>query len=381
MKKINKYIISIYILIFIFILLSLTIFLPKMRILYYNFINPFFWLILFLISLYLSRGDIVKKRYKYDYAQIVFISVMVYLIIYYLFGLFTGYSNLPYNHSFLGILMNLWSNVLILVFQEYVRQVLINRSGNKTRLLIIITGIYTACSIINLGYGYQFSDVNATFKFIYVIFIGEFAKNILLSYLTYKSNFIPAIVYSLLLQLPVYLLPITPNFNWFLEGSFRLLLPFFIFILCSKFYEKKERIKSRRSKKAISLMPLLVIIIPMLLLVSGVLKYQMMAVASNSMYPIFERGDALIYEKLSNEELDEIKENDVIVFTRDNVVVFHRVIRIESNGTTTKHYITKGDNNNTEDTGYITKNDILGIYKFSIRFLGFPSVWLQELIG
>jgi signal peptidase I len=48
-------------------------------------------------------------------------------------------------------------------------------------------------------------------------------------------------------------------------------------------------------------MPLLVIIIPMLLLVSGVLKYQMMAVASNSMYPIFERGDALIYEKLSNE--------------------------------------------------------------------------------
>jgi len=243
MKKINKYIISIYILIFIFILLSLTIFLPKMRILYYNFINPFFWLMLFLLGLCLSRGDIVKKRYKYDYMQIVFISVMVYLIIYYLFGLITGYNNLPYNHSFLGIIKNLWSNVFILFFQEYVRQILINRSGNKTRLLIIITGIYTVCSILNLGYGYQFSDANAIFKFIYVIFIGELAKNILLSYLTYKSNFIPAIVYSFLLQLPVYLLPITPNFNWFLEGSFRLLLPFFIFILCSKFYEKKERIK------------------------------------------------------------------------------------------------------------------------------------------
>jgi len=128
-------------------------------------------------------------------------------------------------------------------------------------------------------------------------------------------------------------------------------------------------------------MPLLIIIIPMLLLVSGVFKYQMMAVASNSMYPVFERGDAIIYEKLTKEELDEIKENDVIVFVKDNVIVFHRVVRIESSGSTTKHYITKGDNNNAEDHGYITKKDILGIYKVSIKFFGFPSVWLQELIG
>ena len=379
MKKINKYIGSIYLLIIIFTFLSLTMFLPNMKVLYYNFINPFFWIILFCISVLLSRGDYVKKRYKYDYTQIVFISVMVYLIIYYFIGLITGYNTLPYNHSFIGIIKNLWSYVFVIFFQEYVRQVLINRSGNKKILLITITGIYAVFNIINISYGYVFNDYNTIFKFIYVILVGEVAKSILITYLTYKSNFIPSLIYLGLLQLSIYLLPIIPNLNWFLEGSLNLLLPFFIYVFCSRFFERKEKIRSKR-KKTISMLPIIVITLIFLLLVSGVLKYQMMAVASNSMKPFFARGHALIYEKLNEEEKGQIKENDIIVFKKDSSIIFHRVVSIEY-VYNTKHYITKGDNNNTIDIGYITDKEIIGIYKISIPFLGYPSVWLQELIG
>ena len=380
MKKINNYIICIYLLLVLFLFLSLLLFLPNMRGLYYSFINPFFWIVLFFVSKLLSKNDNVRKKYKYDYIQIVFISVMVYLIVYYLFGLVTGYNTLPYDRSFLGIIKNLWSYVLIIFFQEYIRQILINRSGKKKLLLIIITSIYAVCSIINLSYAYIFNDFNAVLRFIYVIVIGEISKNILLTYLTYKSNFVPSFIYSMVLQLPIYILPIIPNYNWFLDGSFKLLLPFLIFIVCSKFYERKEGIRLNKRKKSISLMPMLFIIIPMILLVSGVLKYQTMAVASNSMYPVFKRGHVLLYEKLNEEEKEKIKENDIIVFKKNDSIIFHRVIEIRYSEVNTKYYITKGDNNNTVDNDYITSKDIVGVYKFSIPYLGYPSIWLQEFI-
>lgn len=380
MKKINNYIIFIYSLLILFLLLSLVIFLPNFRSLYYDFINPFFWIMLFFISKLFSKNDNVRKKYKYDYIQIVFISVMVYLIIYYLFGLVTGYNTLPYDRSFLGVIKNLWSYVFVLFFQEYIRQILINRSGKSKLLLIIITGIYATYSIINLSYAYIFSDFNTVLRFIYVIAIGEISRNILLTYLTYKSNYMPSFVFLMSLQLPIYILPIIPNYNWFLEGSFKLMLPFSIFILCSKFYEKKEGYRLNRRKRTMSLMPMIIIIIPMILLVSGVLKYQTMAVASNSMYPVFKRGDVLLYEKLTEDEKEKIKENDIIVFKKENSIIFHRVIEIRYSGLNTKHFITKGDNNNTIDNDYITSKDIVGIYKFSIPYLGYPSIWLQEFI-
>ena len=41
-------------------------------------------------------------------------------------------------------------------------------------------------------------------------------------------------------------------------------------------------------------------------------------------------------------------------------------------------YVTKGDNNNVEDFYLVDSKNIQGIYKFSIPFIGFPSVWLNE---
>ena len=380
MKKINKYIMFIYLLIFVFLFLSFIIFLPNMSRIYFDFINPIFWIILFFVSKLLSKGDNVKKKYRYDYLQIIFISVMVYLITYYLLGLVTGYNTLPYDRSFIGIVKNLWSFVIVIVFQEYIRQILINRSGKNKMLLIIITGIYTASSVINMSYSYLFSDFNTILKFIYVILIGEVSKNILITYITYKSNFIPSVVYLIMLQLPIYILPIIPNFNWFLEGCFKLLLPFSIFILCSKFYERREGINFKRKKTNLSLLPIIFVLLPIILLVSGILKFQIMAVASNSMYPHFKRGYILLYEKLTEEEKKQIKENDIIVFKKDDSIIFHRVIEIKYNDFNIKHYVTKGDNNNVIDKGYITNKDIVGVYKISIPYLGYPSVWLQEII-
>ena len=378
MRKINSYSLILYIVICLYICLSFCLFLPNISGIYFNYINPMFWLCLFVLSFFLFKNDICRKRYKYDFLQIVIISVIVYLIIFYLFGLIVGYNRLPYNHSVLGITKNLCLYALIIFPQEYIRQALINRSGKKRYLLIIITAIFACVNIINLTNGFVINDITDIFKLVYTIMIAETTKSILLTYLTYKSDFIPSFVYAFVLQVIIYIIPITPDLNWFLDGTFKLLLPFIVYILCSSFYAKRELLKSRKKQMYFTLTPLLIIIIPIIILVSGVFKYQIIAIGSNSMHPTYKRGDAVVFEKLENKEM--LEEKDIIVFEKDGVIVLHRIIKIEYTEAGNRKYITKGDNNNIADEGFITDEDIIGVYKFKIYKIGYPSVWLQELI-
>lgn len=380
MKKGNLYSATIYIILFIFLCLSFFLFLPNNRVFYFNYINPIFWFTLFVISFLWFKNDLCKKRYKYDFMQIVIISVIIYLIMFYLFGFIVGYNTLPYNHSLIGILKNIWSYVIVVLFQEYVRQTLINRSGNKKIFLIIITGIFAVINIVNLSYGMFLANITDIFKFIFTIVVAETAKSILLTYLTYKSDFIPSFLYAFLLQIVIYVIPITTNLNWFLDATFKLLLPFAVYILSNNFYVRKEKLRTKKRKVTISLMPLIVIIIPMVFLVSGVFKYQAIAVVSNSMVPVYKRGDAIVFEKVNQKEKNHIKVDDIIVYSNKNNLILHRIIDIKYTKAGNKMYITKGDNNNTIDEGYVKEDNIIGIYKFKIPKIGYPTVWLQELI-
>ena len=89
------------------------------------------------------------------------------------------------------------------------------------------------------------------------------------------------------------------------------------------------------------------------------------------------KGDAVVYEKYDN---DELEVGDVIVFTKGggDRRVIHRIVAIEPvNAKNT--YITKGDANDDVDSGYVTDSDIIGIVKFKIAYIGYPTVWLHDI--
>ena len=100
----------------------------------------------------------------------------------------------------------------------------------------------------------------------------------------------------------------------------------------------------------------------------GLFPYQPIAILSNSMNPTFERGDIVIYKRDEN-----IIPGDIIVFQNANQIIVHRVIGIN------EYYVTKGDANNSVDYIKIQKQDIKGVYKFHLKYLGYPSIWLNEL--
>ena len=100
----------------------------------------------------------------------------------------------------------------------------------------------------------------------------------------------------------------------------------------------------------------------------GSFTYQPIAILSNSMNPTFKRGDVVIYKKEEN-----IIPGNIIVFQYQNQIIVHRVVSIN------EYYVTKGDANNSIDYIKVQKEDIKGVYQFSLKYLGYPSIWLNEL--
>ena len=59
-------------------------------------------------------------------------------------------------------------------------------------------------------------------------------------------------------------------------------------------------------------------------------------------------------------------------------MIIHRVVDIKHiNGV--KQYYTKGDANEDKDFGYLLDKDIVGISKFKIAYLGYPTIWMHQL--
>lgn len=143
-------------------------------------------------------------------------------------------------------------------------------------------------------------------------------------------------------------------------------------------------------KKVISII-ILIILIP-ILFVNGVILinsfmhpdeipsffgWKPFIVLSGSMEKVIYPGDLAIVKEIDTKEL---KEQDVIAFKENNVVITHRIIDIvEEHGE--EKYITKGDNNTMQDNGFVKPEQVEGILKFRIARLGNLAMFIQTPIG
>lgn len=97
------------------------------------------------------------------------------------------------------------------------------------------------------------------------------------------------------------------------------------------------------------------------------------------MTPNINKGDMVIIKKLTDEEKNNLKVGDVIAFNMDDRVVVHRIIKKYSTSSGV-FYNTKGDNNNSAD-GYLLEIDnIVGLEKFRIRYVGYPTIAIYDRI-
>ena len=145
--KERKKLVLIYILIIASIILNIFV-IPRYLAVYWNILNVVLWIMIFFLARKVSNQH-NRFKGKKDKITTTFIIVAVYLMLYYLSGLFFGYKKSPYDHSIFGLLYNFIFYIMVILLQEYTRSRLINNTRSNlgyaliTILLILVSYNYT----------------------------------------------------------------------------------------------------------------------------------------------------------------------------------------------------------------------------------------------
>ena len=349
------------------------------------YVIPFILVICDFIFILIMGFEKKNKRLNKIINFDIFMSSMMFLILYYLFGIVIGYAQ---NNNYLtlyGLTIFIIPTILKIVFKEHLRNSLLTKSGNNkflilnTAILFIIIDILPSLSILKTP------NVHDIFIFAALVLLPSITVNILSTYISIKVGYKPIIIYLLIFSLYQYIIPIVPNPNEYLKAIIDFILPIIILFIVmksvNKYSDKDEEIDRNYSKSTIiiSIIPIILVII-IVYFISGYFKYYALAIASGSMKPVFDRGSVVIIEQVNNKynNYEKLKEGEIIAYRTEKAIIVHRLIRIV-NTDEDKFYYTKGDANKDEDDYLIKKENIIGIVRFNIPYIGYPTVWFSGI--
>src|SRR5574344_874245 len=299
------------------------------------------WLIFLVLSIFLLGFPKDKSLHKVDIIQIVIIYSLCYLIFTYLLGLIFGYGKSPYSLEFSKIILNITLNI----------------------------NSYTLTSALGI------------FECVGYLIIPSIINNLLLTYMTKRTGYLPSMIYRLIFEVYLYLVPIFPNFGYYIGSLFNIIYPAILFVRLNTLLGKNtfKKYRQKRFASIIITIPLISLLILIVCLVSGLFRYYAMAIGSNSMKPFFSKGDAVIVRKITKEDYQNLKVGDIIVYQHENKLIIHRIVSIKENNNLVV-INTKGDNNNSKDAWNIHLTDIKGKVKEVVPYIGYPSIWITEAL-
>lgn len=369
----------------ILIYLIFSIFINKLIDLktYNLIINPIFWLIIS-ISIYIRTGNNHGRFSKLnENEKTILITTLFYLIINFMSGLIFGYTSNPYSNKVIPFLTNFWQIVIVIMGIEYTRSYVINENKNNKLFVVLFTIIFI---LLEINFSKLFSSINdreELFKYVSSTLLPLVFGNILYTYLTIKGSYKLVYIYRVIVEVTFLIVPILPNFDWFMIGIRGIIVPAIIYLVLkytSNYKAVRTRSNGRKKQNPLIYVPVFSIILIFVLFMAGIFIYEPIAVLSNSMNPVFYRGDVVIYRKVDNNKLKNIKKYNIIVYSKDGQAVVHRVVdKYIKDGET--YFITKGDANISNDLNPVSESQVIGVYQLSIKYIGYPSVWLNQIFN
>lgn len=312
-------------------------------------------------------------------ARIVTAALMAFLLIIYGLGIVLGFRRGFLYHDLFSLIKNIAFVVMITFEIEIIRYIIAKKCFQDEKMLVIFTVLSTIFNIfmeINMGVLNTSED---KFIFLSTIIFPIMANESLCSFMTYKTGMLSSLIYKLVINLYIYILPIVPDLGNYIYSVVNILLPFILYNTLNKMIIRYEKEKAQITKmnKVVFVTPLVVLFVILVILVSGIFNHKLIAIASNSMVPMYSRGDAVIYEKVKVESLEV---GDILAFKKNDIVVTHRIVKILKNGSEYS-FVTKGDNNNANDTYEPKESDVLGRVRLSFKYIGYPTVLINEFFG
>ncbi len=334
-------------------------------------------LVIILLAFFGIEKD--KNYLKGSSARIVITGLMVFFLITYALGIILGFRRGFLYHDLFSFIKNIAFVLVITVEIEIIRYIVAKKCFQNEKLLVVFTvlsSIYNVFMEMNMGVLTTSED---KFIFLSTIIFPIMASEALCSFMTYKTGMLSSLIYKLVINLYIYILPIVPDLGDYIYSVANILLPFILYNTLNKMIIKydKEKQQLKKINRVVFVTPLVVLFIILVILVSGIFNHKLIAVASNSMVPMYSRGDAVIYEKVNVESLEV---GDILAFKKDDIIVTHRIVKIWKRGDQ-YFFTTKGDNNNGNDSYMPKEADVLGRVRLSFKYIGYPTVLINEFFG
>ncbi len=327
-----------------------------------------------IVCKFLKKRNILSTKTK----QVVILMTIlgfVYVAFLYCLGLYFGFYHATVKFNFWGMIHYIFPYTVIILSTEVLREVFLAQKIKYSKFLTFLSMVLL--DIVLFVGVYDLSTLDDVLTMIGLIVFSSIACNLFYNYVSIRFGKKPIIFYRLITTLYVYVIPITPDLYMFFRTFIRLVYPYLAYFLLEYTYAKSEKVVSFRTKKRNQILNtvLIVLLCLFVMLISCRFKVGMLVIGSGSMTGAINKGDAILFLKLSGEEVNV---GDVIVFQKDNIDIVHRVVEIkEVNGV--YHYFTKGDANEEKDEGYILKEQIVGIAKSRIKYIGYPTLWVRDL--
>ena len=321
-----------------------------------------------------------KHRYIKDIILEIIIFLTIYFILYYLLGLIIGFARVDNYLTLYGINTFILPLFFSTILKEFFRYEMLCKSEGSKMITCITVLLFIFLDITMAIRFSSFADNYNIFRFIALYLLPAISKSVVFSYIALKVGYKPLIVYSLVMELYAYILPIVPNLSEYLVSIVSLLLPIILWYLIYLFFKKEQDEHVERNYKKRSFKPLIgtaIIVAIIVYFTSGEFKYWTLAIASGSMSPSIHKGDVVIVEKIEG-NYGDLQLGQVIAYRKDGIIIVHRLVNIVKYAD--KYYFyTKGDANNSMDNFIIEEDMIIGVVNHKIPYIGIPTVWLNEL--
>ncbi len=310
----------------------------------------------------------------------IIIFLLIFFMLYYLLGILISFAKARNYYFLSGIINVLIPLILSIILKEILRYMIISKSFDVKWIMVLTCFLFINFDLVGKYDLSSFKTKYDTFIFVATVLLPIISRNILCTYLTYKTGYKPVILYVLVTTLFAYLLPIIPNPNQYIYSIVWLVMPMVLLYREYKYFAKeKHDLKIERDyhkRKFSTLIIPFIIILVLVYFVSGYFHYHAIVIASGSMENTISKGDVVIIEKTSDPEKIDI--NEVIAYRYNKIIVVHRLVkRINVNGETI--FYTKGDANHDIDNYKITMDMVIGTVNFKIPYIGYPTVWVNEL--
>lgn len=344
-----------------------------------NTINLYFTSVIFLLItlfvVYFIGYEKDKFPYKKNLCMSMFVYASIYQIITYLVGIIVGFLNSSYSVTLFGIISNILPVTLFIIISEIMRYT-INKKIKSKYLFVLSIFTFIVIDLLVNSYRFDFTSIESLLIILTVILPSLF-KNLLFTYSSYNYGYLPNIIFRLILQIPLYLIPIIPNINEYVESVMIILLSIIVLLKCTNKSKTTNDFSINRNKKHNIVYTIVIIwLLVVVYLNSGYFNYYALTIGSESMENELTKGDIVIINKTDEDEILKINVGDIIVYNYNDKVIVHRVYETDEDRS---YFITKGDNNEDPDNWIVTSGDIIGVVKFKIKYLGLPTIYFNEI--